>query len=130
MTQTIPAIQTRRAAAALVALIVLQGIMLSALYAGISPHPPVAPPLFGIAPFIGASLATAGAALIMGQGAAGRWLSILAALLALVSFGPQKYFDPQITLIWPSVLAGQVAAVTLLYGALAQVVRGRPVAVA
>ena len=46
----------RQALAALTTLILLQSIMLSALYAGIRPHPPVATPLFGIAPFLGASV--------------------------------------------------------------------------
>ena len=32
------------------------------------------------------------------------------------SAGVQKLLDPQIALIWPAVLAGQVAAVTVLTG--------------
>ena len=55
----------RQTSAALVTLIMLQVIMLSALYAGIRPHPPVATPLFGIAPFLGASVSVARAALIL-----------------------------------------------------------------
>ncbi|MEW9918150.1 hypothetical protein AB2B41_00920 [Marimonas sp. MJW-29] len=102
--------------AALLALIVLQLIMLSALYAGVPPHPPVATPLFGIAPFIGMSVAVALAALVMGPAdtSTGRILSGLAVLCALVSFGPQKYLDPQFALIWPAVLTGQVAALVVL----------------
>ncbi|MTI02983.1 hypothetical protein E1297_43965 [Roseibium sp. RKSG952] len=45
--------------------------------------------------------------------AAGRSLSILAALMALVSFGPQKYFDAQLALIWPAVFLGQLAALVI-----------------
>ena len=84
--------QDRPTIAALFILIVLQLIMLSALYAGVPPHPPVATPLFGIAPFIGASIAIAGAAIILGplSTAAGRSLTGLAIVLALISFGPQK----------------------------------------
>lgn len=102
--------------AALLALILLQLIMLSALYAGVPPHPPVATPLFGIAPFIGMSVAVALAALVMGPAdtSTGRILSGLAVLCALVSFGPQKYLDPQFALIWPAVLTGQVAALVVL----------------
>ena len=55
----------RQTLAALVSLIVLQLIMLSALYAGVKPHPPVMTPLFGIAPFLGASVSIALAALIV-----------------------------------------------------------------
>lgn len=106
----------RSAVAALATLILLQGIMLSALYAGVRPHPPVATPLFGIAPFIGASVSLALSAIIVQPltNTAGRTLSVLAALAALVSFGPQKYFDAQVGLIWPAVVLGQVAAVVIV----------------
>lgn len=106
----------RYALAALATLILLQLIMLSALYAGIRPHPPEATPLFGIAPFIGASVSIALAAIIMAplSNPTGRVLSILAALTALVSFGPQKYFDNQFGLIWPAVLLGQAAILTIV----------------
>ena len=113
--------QDRSATAALLGLIVLQIIMLSALYAGIPPHPPVATPLFGIAPFIGAAIAAAVAAVVLlpVSTGAGRALSVLATLMGLVSFGPQKYFDAQFALIWPGVIAGQLAAAAILF----QVVR-------
>lgn len=105
----------RHASAALVTLITLQVIMLSALYAGIRPHPPVATPLFGIAPFLGASVSVALSALIVQPltSATGRTLSVLAGVMALVSFGPQKYFDAQFALIWPAVVLGQIAAVVI-----------------
>lgn len=105
----------RQALAALATLILLQLIMLSALYAGIRPHPPIATPLFGIAPFLGASVCVAVSAMIVQPLATptGRGLSVLAALLALVSFGPQKYFDAQFTLIWPAVILGQVAVLVI-----------------
>ncbi len=105
----------RQALAALATLILLQLIMLSALYAGVRPHPPIATPLFGIAPFLGASLAIAVAAMILQPLAttAGRGLSVMAALMALVSFGPQKYFDSQFALIWPAVILGQFAVLVI-----------------
>lgn len=105
----------RHANAALATLIVLQAIMLSALYAGIRPHPPEVTPLFGIAPFIGASLAIALSAILVGPlgDATGRALSIVAAIMALVSFGPQKYLDAQFALIWPAVILGQLAALVI-----------------
>ena len=106
----------RNAHAGLAALLVLQGIMLGSLYAGVAPHPPAATPLFGIGPFLGAALAAAVAALCLGPSTtiAGRMLACAAALMALVSFGPQKYFDAQFALIWPAVLSGQIAAVSVL----------------
>ena len=109
-------LHTRQTTAALATLILLQLIMLSALYAGIPPHPPVATPLFGIAPFLGASVSVALAAIIIGPlgDRVGRILSVLAALLALVSFGPQKYFDAQFGLIYPAVILGQIAAFLIL----------------
>ncbi len=106
---------TRHATAALATLIILQAIMLSSLYAGVAPHPPVATPLFGIGPFIGASVSVALAAIIVGptQSTTGKLLSGLAAVLALVSFGPQKYFDAQYPLIWPAVMGGQIAVIAI-----------------
>lgn len=104
------------ARASLGMLIILQLVMLTSLYAQIPPHPPQSTPLFGMGPFIAAALSLAAAALIIGplNGKAGRILGLLAAVLALVSFGPQKYLDPQLPLIWPAVICGQAAAVTLI----------------
>ena len=98
--------QSRSSIAALAVLIILQTVMLTALYAGVPPHPPVATPLFGIAPFLGASMGTAAAAIILGTSTsrAGAALSLLATVMALVSFGPQKYLDAQFGLIWPAVI--------------------------
>lgn len=106
----------RYATAALSTLILLQVIMLTALYAGIRPHPPAALPIFGIAPFLGASVSIALSAIILGPltNTAGRVLSVVAALTALASFGPQKYLDSQFGLIWPTVILGQLAALVLV----------------
>ena len=117
----------RSSVAALASLIVLQAIMLSALYAGVKPHPPVVTPLFGIAPFLGASIAIALAAILVGPlgDALGRALSILAVLMALVSFGPQKYIDEQFALIWPAVILGQLSAVVIMV-AVVRSLRAKP----
>ena len=48
----------------------------------------------------------------------GRVLAGLAALAALVSFGPQKYLDAQFAMIWPAVLSGQAAVLAILLGLL------------
>ena len=108
-------VRRRSLTAALAVLIVLQSVMLAALYAGIPPHPPAATPLFGMAPFLAAALACATAALVIGPLGSpwGRAISLLAAMLALVSFGPQKYFDAQFGLIWPAVITGQLAAIII-----------------
>lgn len=107
---------SRPVSAALAALVILQLVMLGALYAGVAPHPPSTIPLFGIAPFLAAALAAAAGALILGplHGLAGKGLSVTAAVMAMLSFGPQKYLDPQFPQIWPAVLAAQIAAVTIV----------------
>lgn len=112
--------ESRSISAALSALIILQLVMLGALYAQVPPHPPATIPLFAIAPFLAVALATAAAALIVGPvaGRTGRVLSLLAALMALLSFGPQKYLDPQFPMIWPAVLAAQVAVIAVFVGVL------------
>jgi len=94
--------------------------VLTALYAGVAPHPPATTPLFGIAPFIGASLSAAVGSLILGpdRNRTGRVLGLLAAIMALVSFGPQKYLDPQLSLIWPALICGQLAAAVVIRNAL------------
>lgn len=66
------------------------------------------------------ALATAAAALIVGPVASrtGKALSLLAALMAMLSFGPQKYLDPQFPLIWPAVLTAQIAVIAVFVGVL------------
>jgi hypothetical protein len=44
----------------------------------------------------------------------GRVLSVLAALMAAASFGPQKYFVPEFPLIWPAVIGAQIAIVAII----------------
>ncbi|WP_187431202.1 hypothetical protein ROLI_013490 [Roseobacter fucihabitans] len=117
----------RHVAAAFSTLILLQLIMLSAHYAGIEPHPPVATPLFGIAPFLGASMSIALSTTSMQPLATvtGRTLAMLAATLALVSFGPQKHFDAQFGLIWPAVILGQLAAAVIFFQVIGVIRVGR-----
>jgi len=112
---TIPA-RTRHAQAGLATLIILQSVMLAALFAQSAPHPPATIPLFAIAPFLATALSAAIAAIITGplDTATGRILSLLAALMALLSYGPQKYLDAQFSLIWPAVITGQIAAVAIM----------------
>lgn len=109
----------RQSVAALSSLVLIQSIMLFALYAGVEPHPPSTTPLFGMAPFLGASISIAFAAIVIGPGAnnLGSSLSLLAAFLALVSFGPQKYLDASIGLIWPAVMLGQICFLVIVFQA-------------
>lgn len=100
--------------AAVSSLIVLHLVMLAALLARVPPHPPDKTALFGIAPLISAVLSACVASLALGSATpAGRAMHLLAAALSLVSFGPQKYADPQFPLIWPAVLTAQVAIIAI-----------------
>lgn len=102
--------------AALIVLAVLQTLMLVSMFAGVPPHPPRTTPLFAMGPFLSASIsiAVAGAFLAGSPGRLSSFVSMLAALLALVSYGPQKWTDPAIAQIWPAVLLGQLAAVLII----------------
>lgn len=103
--------------ACLLALAILQFLMLLALMARLPPHPPEATVLFAMGPFLAASISLAVAAsMIHGSpGATAPSAAGLAALAALLSFGPQKYADPAISQIWPAVVLGQAAAALILW---------------
>ncbi|MGC1442809.1 MAG: hypothetical protein WA888_19570 [Burkholderiaceae bacterium] len=96
-------------------LLVLELVMLLALFSRTEPHPPFEIPPFAMGPFLGACIAIALAGLILGTSrtTAGQIASLLTAALALISFGPQKWFDPAFSKIWPAVILAQLA-VTLL----------------
>jgi hypothetical protein len=105
-----------RAQAALLTLIILQVVMLAALYTQTPPHPPRAIVLFALGPFLGTSISAAASAMVLGATATrqGMAAALLAAALALISFGPQKWIDPAIGEIWPAVLAAEVAVAVLV----------------
>ncbi|MCP1198932.1 hypothetical protein [Notoacmeibacter sp. MSK16QG-6] len=104
----------RIAQASLATLIILQTVMFASLLAGVAPHPPAIIPFAGMGPFLGLSLSLAVGALLIGpRRGIGIVLTGLACLMALVSFGPQKFFDPAFPLVWPAVLGGQAAVITL-----------------
>lgn len=112
--------ESRLISAAPSVLIILQLVMLGAIHAQVTPHPPATIPLFVITPFLAVALAAAATALIVGPlaGRMGKALSLLAALMAMLSFGPQKYLDPQFPLIWPAVLAAPIAIIAVFNGVL------------
>jgi hypothetical protein len=105
----------RAASAALAVLILVHAIMLLALFAGVPPHPPARVAPFGMAPFLGAVLSAAAAALILEPVGTppGRALSVLTMALSLVSFGPHKLADPALPLIWPGLAAVWAALIAL-----------------
>jgi len=106
---------TEAVAAALATLAIVQLVMLAALMTGTMPHPPRAIPLFAMGPFLGASLALVVAAWIFRKvdSLTGRVFLAMAAIMALVSYGPQKWTDPAIGEIWPAVLVAEVAIVVV-----------------
>ena len=108
--------QSDPATAAILVLLTLTGVMLLALFSRSLPHPPLEVPPFALAPFLGASLAIGAAAFhLLRQGARyGGTLAVFFALTALVSFGPQKYLDPEFSRIWPAVITAQIAVIAIL----------------
>lgn len=111
--------------AAILALLVLTGTMLAALFSRTAPHPPLEVGPFALAPFLGASLAIGAAALCIGRGntRASVVLAILFAFTALVSFGPQKYLDPAFSRIWPAVITAQCAIAVIVVSSIRVLVR-------
>ncbi|WP_300059175.1 hypothetical protein [uncultured Roseobacter sp.] len=101
--------------AALGTLIILQLTMLAALLFKLPPHPPDVIPIGGMGPVIGMSISAACAALVFrGEGRSGKALILCACLLAAISYGPQKFFDPAIGLVWPAVVTAQLAIIALV----------------
>ncbi len=117
---------TRGPQAALGALIGLQVIMLASLMTRTPPHPPVTIALFAMGPFLGCSVSVAIAAFVLAATGSrlSAVISVFAALLALISFGPQKWFDAAIAEIWPAVLVAQIAAAAVLWCAVQTLRRG------
>lgn len=113
--------------ACLTVLIVLQLLMLAALYTGTEPHPPLAVAPFALGPFLSASIAIAASAFVLsaGQGMAGSVATLAAVATALVSFGPQKWFDAAFFQIWPAVILAQIACAVLVWRAAARVLAGQ-----
>jgi hypothetical protein len=102
--------------AALATLVILQGLMLAALYTGTPPHPPQDIFLFALGPFLSAAVAL-GVAAIMLDGLEtfwGRGLTLAAVGAALVSFGPQKWFAASFGDIWPAVGIAQICCAVLI----------------
>lgn len=104
------------AGAALLALLTVTAVMLLALVTQTPPHPPLAIPLFALAPFLAASLALGAAALYLcGSGNRGwRLAAATFAVSVLPSFGPHKLLVAEFAQIWPAVLVAEAALVVLV----------------
>lgn len=104
-------------AAAIVALLVLTGTMLLAMFTRTEPHPPLVVEPFALGPFLAASLAIGAAAycLVVSGIRFAMAIALLFALTALVSYGPQKYVDPAFPEIWSAVIVAQVAIAVILW---------------
>ena len=122
--------QSCPATAAIVVLLTLTVVMLAALFSQTAPHPPLEVPPFALGPFLGASLAIGAAAFhLLRQGVRfGGTLAVLFALTALVPFGPQKYFDPEFSRIWPAVITAQIAVIAIFAWSIVTLRRGRATA--
>ena len=107
---------TTSQAAALAVLAILQTAMLLAMFAGVQPHPPVDVGIFAMGPFLAVAIAVASVAVWLRTRGRGQMLAALTILLALLSFGPQKYADPAFPLIWPAVLTAQAACMLTAVG--------------
>ncbi|MEM8753708.1 MAG: hypothetical protein AAGF90_12095 [Pseudomonadota bacterium] len=105
--------------AALIFLGVVQCLMLVALFTETPPHPPLAVAPFALGPFLSASVGLAFAAAWSRARGGGPTAPLLAVAAALVSFGPQKYFDAAFPQIWPAVIAAQAAMLVIGAGVVA-----------
>ncbi|MCY3830065.1 MAG: hypothetical protein OXF89_13100 [Rhodospirillaceae bacterium] len=119
-------------AAAIVALLVLTGTMVLAMFTRTEPHPPLVVEPFALGPFLAASLAIGAAAfgLVVRGMRFAMAIALLFALTALVSYGPQKYVDPAFPKIWPAVIVAQGAIAVILWRAISRAIRQMRSAVA
>ena len=96
----------------LIGLIVLNSVMLGALFAQVPPNPPGR---FG--PYIGAtlSLALLSLPLIFWRNRIGYISSIVVGLMCLMSLGPQKFFIEQAAnLLFPVIILGSILSFVLI----------------
>jgi membrane-bound ClpP family serine protease len=95
----------------------LQITMIFALFTKTPPHPPLELAPFAMTPFLAASIAICIAGILLSQQELtlpSKAVILLAALLGLLSYGPQKYFDPVFPLVWPAVMTAQLAIVAMI----------------
>ncbi|MBW2624468.1 MAG: hypothetical protein JRD68_16285 [Deltaproteobacteria bacterium] len=100
------------AISSLMGLIIINGVMLGALFAQVPPNPPGK---FG--PYIGAtlSLAVLSLSLSFWRNRIGYLSSIIVGLMCLLSLGPQKFFLEQTAVsLAPVIILGSILSVVLI----------------
>jgi hypothetical protein len=100
------------AISSLIGLIIINGVMLGALFAQVPPNPPGK---FG--PYIGAtlSLAVISLSLCFWRNRIGYLSSIIVGLMCLLSLGPQKFIlEEQATALSPVIILGSILSVVLI----------------
>ncbi len=104
------------AVSSLAGLILLNGVLLGALWAQVQPHPPAR-----VGPFIAASLSLAvlSIPLVWWRNKIGYTISIIVGLLGLVSFGPHKIFAGSAGQLFPAIMVGTVLSVALIISSVA-----------
>ncbi len=113
-----PSWNIQMAVSALAGLILLEGVLLGALWAQVQPHPEAR-----LGPFIAASLSLAivSIPLVWWRSKIGYTTSIIVGLIGLVSFGPQKFFtEPESAVqVFPAIIVGTVLSVVLIISSIA-----------
>ena len=102
---------------ALAGLVILEGVLLGALWAQVQPHPPAR-----VGPFIAASLclAVVSIPLVWWRNKIGYIISIIVGVLGLVSFSPLKFFyDESAGQVLPVIMVGTVLVVALIISSVA-----------
>ncbi len=107
-----PSAIIQAAVSSLIGLITLNGAMLGALFAQVAPNPPGR---FG--PYISATLALAAVSLplVYWRNKIGYIGSIAAAMMCLLSVGPQKFLiEPSAALLSPVIILGSILCMLLM----------------
>ncbi len=100
------------AISSLIGLIIINGVMLGALFAQVPPNPPGR-----VGPYIGAtlSLAVLSLSLSFWRNRIGYLSSIIVGLMCLLSLGPQKFFLEQAAVsLSPVIILGSILSVVLI----------------
>ena len=107
-----PGSTLQAAISSLLGLIIINGVMLGALFAQVPPNPPGR-----VGPYIGATLALAVLSLPLSywRNRIGHLTSIIVGLMCLLSLGPQKFFLEQATVsLSPVIILGSILSVVLI----------------
>ena len=107
-----PSSITQVAISSLLGLIVLNCVMLGALFAQVAPNPPGR---FG--PYIGATIALAvlSLPLVYWRNKIGYICSVIDGFMCLMSLGPQKFFiEPTAKLLSPVIILGTILSIVII----------------